>query len=202
MTEKVAQLILAHGAGAGKDSPFMQDMASLLSERGIEVILFDFDYMKKAVETGKKRPPEKVEKLQMQFQAQIEARNSSLPLFIGGKSMGGRVASMMFSQSNPEFDAKGCICLGYPFHPPGKADKLRVEHLKSLQKPLLVVQGERDTFGNQQEVQDYGLPDVISLLFLPDGDHSFKPRKASGKTLDENMQIAADRVADFIKSHR
>lgn len=197
MIKPFAQLILAHGAGAGKSSSFMQDMARLLEEKGIAVQLFDFDYMKVATETGKKRPPEKIDKLQQQFHAQIAQRDTSLPLFIGGKSMGGRVASMIFAGS----DAKGCVCLGYPFHPPGKTDKLRIEHLQTLTKPLLVVQGERDTFGNQTEIPDYQLPDSVLVEFLKDGDHSFKPRKASGLSLDENMQLAADKVAAFIQSH-
>lgn len=213
MSEYIAKLILAHGAGAGSDSPFMQDMAKLLVARKIETVLFDFDYMQVIKETGKKRPPEKLPKLQAQWHQQIEAvlnaqsiplkstldavPQHDLPLFIGGKSMGGRVASTIF----PETPAKGCICLGYPFHPPGKPEKLRAEHLLTMDKPLLVVQGERDTFGNKEEVARYALPQSVSVHYLMDGDHSFKPRKASGVTLAENMAEAADTIAAFIQSH-
>ncbi|WP_268410727.1 alpha/beta family hydrolase [Alteromonas sp. a30] len=195
MSDFIATLILAHGAGAGSNSDFMQDMAKLLKVKRINVRLFDFDYMKTIQETGKKRPPETIAKLQQQWQQQILSYSEELPLFIGGKSMGGRVASTIFEASS----ALACICLGYPFHPPGKPEKLRTEHLENLNKPLLVVQGERDTFGNKAEIEQYPLSNAIALRYLPDGDHSFKPRKASGITLEQNLQVAANEVATFIQ---
>lgn len=195
MSEYKARLILAHGAGAGSDSPFMQQMAALLKARQIEVLLFDFDYMKVIKETGKRRPPEKIEKLEEQYWYQINTQAKDVPLFIGGKSMGGRVASRIYAQSL----AQGCVCFGYPFHPPGKPDKLRVEHLQDLDKSLLILQGERDTFGNQNEVAGYELSNAVEICIIKDGDHSFKPRKASGVTLDENMQKAADATVKFIQ---
>ena len=202
MSENKARLILAHGAGAGSDSDFMQEMAQALKSRQIDVVLFDFDYMKVIKETGKKRPPERMPKLQEQWQRQIdevvnETKDDDLPLFIGGKSMGGRVASTLYQEA----DVNGCVCLGYPFHPPGKPEKLRTEHLQALARPLLVVQGERDTFGTRAEVQTYSLSSEIDIVYLADGDHSFKPRKASGVTLEQNMMQAADAIASFVTSH-
>jgi len=192
-----AQLILAHGAGAGKQSDFMQFMAEALSRCHITVHRFNFAYMQQALDTGKKRPPGAAKKLLGEYQDVIQqCASRALPLFIGGKSMGGRIASMLLEQS----PAVAGICLGYPYHPPGKPDNLRVEHLLSLSKPLLVVQGQRDTFGTQQQISTYGLPQNINQHFLTDGDHSFKPRKASGLTLEQNMQQAVSACDGFISS--
>ncbi len=191
----IAQFVFAHGAGAGKYSDFMQRVAELLAQQNIDVILFDFPYMQKATELGRRQPPNRMPVLLEAFEAQITSLNNSLPIFIGGKSMGGRVASMLFEKS----DAKACICLGYPFHPPGKPEKLRVEHLKSVEKPMLIMQGERDTFGRQEEIETYNLPEAIKCIYLPDGDHSFKPRKASGYTLDAHLQEAALHISQFIR---
>lgn len=135
----IAQFILAHGAGAGKDNEFMQQMADLLSQRGIQIHRFNFAYMAQALASGKRRPPGSAVKLLGEYQQVIHrcTEQSNLPLFIGGKSMGGRIASMLLQDSA----AVGAICMGYPFHPPGKTDKLRTEHLQPLTKPLLVIQG-------------------------------------------------------------
>jgi predicted alpha/beta-hydrolase family hydrolase len=107
--------------------------------------------------------------------------------------MGGRIASLIANDTN----VAGLVCLGYPFHPPGKPDKLRVEHLKSMETATLIVQGERDPFGNINEVVGYALSPKIQIHWLPDGDHDFKPRKASGKSLDDNMNEAIAAVANF-----
>ncbi|MDN4501282.1 alpha/beta hydrolase [Alteromonadaceae bacterium BrNp21-10] len=191
----IAEFIFAHGAGAGIDSEFMQDMALLLSERHILVSAFNFDYMQTMTETGKRRPPDRMPKLQACFETKIANRQTDLPLFIGGKSMGGRVASLVLQQST----AIGGIALGYPFHPSAKPEKLRTEHLYPLLKPLLVIQGEKDTFGRQQEVLDYGLPDNIQCHFLEAADHSFKPTKRSGYTQQQHLISAADIIQQFIQ---
>ncbi len=193
-----AEFIFAHGAGAGMDSEFMQTMTKQLHDRGVAVRLFDFPYMQKAKELGKRRPPDKMDKLQQTFLDQIEQRDSSLPLFIGGKSMGGRVASMILEQS----EAKGCLCLGYPFHPPGKPEKLRTEHLETMSKPLLVVQGERDTFGKRIEVESYPLSTEVELHYLTDGDHSFKPPKRSEATHEGNLSQAVEAMITFMEAHK
>lgn len=192
-----AQFILAHGAGADMQSDFLQQVADALALKQITVHRFNFAYMQQALDLGKKKPPGAAKKLLGEYEAVIQqCLDSDLPLFIGGKSMGGRIASMLLEQSS----AIAGICLGYPYHPPGKPDTLRVEHLKTLSKPLLVVQGERDTFGTQQQIQTYALPQNIQHQFLTDGDHSFKPRKASGVTLEQNMQQAVSACASFISS--
>lgn len=193
----IAKLILAHGAGAGMESDFMQSMQRLLEERGIETVLFDFEYMQKAKELGKKRPPDKAPKLIEAFEQQIEKHSAGVPLFIGGKSMGGRIATML---PNLEL-VKGIAVLGYPFHPPGKPEKLRIEHFAEVAVDLLILQGERDTFGNKEEVSCYSLPSNIAVEYLSDGDHSFKPRKASGLIQKDNLVEAADKVLVFIKTH-
>ena len=192
----IAQFIFAHGAGAGSDSEFMQIMAKQLSEYGIDVGLFDFEYMQIAKQTNKRRPPERAPKLLTYFEHIVTQADANLPLFIGGKSMGGRMASMLAcSTSHPVL---GVLAFGYPFHPPGKPEKLRTDHFADIPCPFLVLQGERDTFGNQQELADLKMINPPEIKFLKDGDHSLKPRKKSGITEEENLQQAADYAAKFI----
>ena len=208
-----AQLVLAHGAGAGKEHEFMQAMSALFVERQIDVVLFNFPYMQTIKETGKRRPPDKADKLLQHFHdvvAHIETScvetgtvkhidtentHATLPTFIGGKSMGGRMATMSIEDMP---SVKGAVAFGYPFHPPGKPEKTRTDHLQTVTKPLLIVQGERDTFGTKDEVTTYGLCPTIELAFLVDGDHSFKPRKASGFTQEAHLKTAVDMACDFI----
>ena len=197
-TDPQACLVLAHGAGAGKEHEFMQDISQKLSVRRINVVLFNFPYMQTIKETGKRRPPDKADKLLAHFESVIDKvveDGNALPLFIGGKSMGGRMASMLLDKLE---NVKGAAVLGYPFHPPGKPDKTRTAHLESMSKPMIIIQGERDTFGTQQEIRQYSLANIIEMAFLSDGDHSFKPRKASGKTQQAHIESAAILVADFI----
>lgn len=209
----IAQLILGHGAGAGKEHEFMQTMSALFVERNIDVVLFNFPYMQTIKVNGKRRPPDKADKLLKHFrdvvkhiktssaetssakQTDAENKHASLPIFIGGKSMGGRMATMSL-ENMPS--VKGAIAFGYPFHPPGKPEKTRIEHLNAMTKPLLIVQGERDTFGTKGEVAKYALCPSIDIAFLADGDHSFKPRKASGFTQEAHMKEAVDIACDFI----
>ncbi|WP_166422859.1 alpha/beta family hydrolase [Paraglaciecola sp. 20A4] len=196
--DPIAQLVLAHGAGAGMESDFMALAATLFSQRQISVIRFDFEYMQRAVALNRRQPPDRMPKLLSYFSYILAGLESSLPLFIGGKSMGGRVASMLLEESS----ALGAVCFGYPFHPPGKREKLRTEHLYTLQKPLMVVQGSRDTFGTQEEVADYRLPKNIETIFMADGDHSFKPRKKSGFSQEQHIISAIDASAEFIRQQK
>lgn len=193
----VATFVFAHGAGAGQNSEFMQLMAEGISKHGINVVRFNFAYMQLAEELGKRRPPERADKLLAHFNTVLSDVDSSLPIFIGGKSMGGRMASMLLQESH----ARGCICMGYPFHPPGKPEKLRTAHLETMSKPVLILQGERDTFGTREEIGTYDLSAQVKLSYLADGDHSFKPRKASGFALDGHLILAITQTAEFIKSH-
>jgi predicted alpha/beta-hydrolase family hydrolase len=183
---------LAHGAGAGGDSPFMTAFAVGLAVCGIRVIRFDFPYMEKQRQTGRRRPPDREPVLREVWQTVVESITAKR-LLIGGKSLGGRIASLIVDSSG----ADGLVCLGYPFHPPRRPERLRTEHLKDLKTPALICQGSRDPFGNTEEVSRYALSDTIRLHWLADGDHSFKPRRASGRSQDQNWAEAMRAVADF-----
>ncbi|MBL4789823.1 MAG: alpha/beta fold hydrolase [Kordiimonadaceae bacterium] len=192
-TSKQARFLLAHGAGAGKESAYLQFFAQSIAAAGIECILFNFPYMTLMQETGKRRPPERAPKLLDHFRSLISHLNeddgsSKTPLIIGGKSMGGRMASMLMAE-DPAL-ADGLLLLGYPFHPPGKPEKLRTAHLKDITAPTLLIQGERDTFGGRAFLEKLSLPDTFETHLSPDGDHSFKPRKASGHTQEGNWAEA------------
>jgi len=190
-----ATLVLAHGAGAGMDSPFMAAIAGGLADRGWRVVRFNFPYMVRSALTGKKAAPDRLPTLVAAFQAEIQAASQEQhPLLIGGKSMGGRIASLVVDQAAIDHQVRGCICLGYPFHPPGQPQKLRTEHLRELRTPCLILQGERDSFGRREEVDGYDLSGAIQLQWLPSGDHSFKPTKASGLSLDDNLASAVERM--------
>ncbi len=179
-----ARLILAHGAGAPCDSHFMNMLAQALAQHGIEVQRFNFPYMQRSIELTSKRPPDKMAVLQQHFIEQICQAEQDLPLFIGGKSMGGRVASMLNAAR-----IKAIFAFGYPFHPPGKS-QWRTAHFDTLQLPLYVVQGERDPFGKQKELAELSWPQV-SMHWLTAADHDFMPTKASGLTQHQLILAAA-----------
>ncbi|MDH5922393.1 alpha/beta fold hydrolase [Vibrio splendidus] len=186
--------VFAHGAGAGMDHEFMQSVAKGLAFKGIRVIRFNFPYMIKRAEDGKRRPPDRAPKLLDAYQEIIEQVDAD-KLVIGGKSMGGRMASHL-----SEVDKVAAMaCLGFPFHPPGKPEKYKGEHLAELAKPCLILQGERDTFGKREEFADFDLSDSIRVEFIPDGDHSFKPRKSSGYTEQQNIALTVEKLSAFIK---
>jgi hypothetical protein len=190
--------MLAHGAGAPMDSDFMQAMAGLLCERTIEVVRFEFPYMAARRSGGGKRPPERAPVLLDCWRAQVAECRSRSPagrsLLIGGKSLGGRMASMLAD----ELGVDGLVCLGYPFHPPRKSENLRTGHLAALQTPTLIVQGTRDALGSQEEVAEYPLAPGIRVHWLADGDHDLKPRLKSGFTHRQHLISAAAAIADFI----
>ncbi|MBM5791376.1 MAG: alpha/beta fold hydrolase [Cyanobacteria bacterium M_surface_10_m1_298] len=190
-----ATLVLAHGAGAGMDSPFMAAIAGGLADRGWRVVRFNFPYMVRSALTGKQAAPDRLPTLVVAFQDEIQAAaQEQPPLLIGGKSMGGRIASLVLDQAAIDHQVRGCICLGYPFHPPGQPQKLRTEHLRELRTPCLILQGERDSFGRREEVDGYDLSSALEVQWLPSGDHSFKPTKASGLTLEDNLASAVERM--------
>lgn len=191
--------VFAHGAGAGADSRFMENIAQGLALRGIRVARFNFPYMQQAIDNATRRPPERADKLIVQYAALIAAIEQ--PMVIGGKSMGGRIASLLAAQLSSAEDShiKGVACLGFPFHPTGKPEKLRTEHFPLIKPPLLIIQGERDAMGNKGESESYCLPDDIQWLWLEDGDHSLKPRVKSGFTQQAHLQRAMDTLAVFIK---
>ena len=187
------QLILAHGAGAPMDSDFMQSFARGLAARGVRVIRFEFPYMQQRREDGRKRPPNRAPVLQSCW-LDVVAAHPAERTFIGGKSMGGRIATVVAERT----PALGVICLGYPFHPPGKPAKLRIDHLRASRVPALIVQGSRDALGSQEEVLGYDLPEQIRLVWLADGDHSLKPRKRSGHSQAAHLARAVEASAAFM----
>lgn len=187
-------LALAHGAGAPMDSPFMNVIAQGLATAGWRVARFEFPYMALRRAEGRKRPPDRQPVLLETWQAVIDKIGSD-KVVIGGKSMGGRMASLIADSAK----VRGVICMGYPFHPPGRPEKLRTEHLESLKTPTLILQGERDTFGTRDEVPNYPLSRAITVKWLPDGDHSLKPRKKSGHTEDGNLEQAMTLMDAFLK---
>ncbi|MEM9728504.1 MAG: alpha/beta family hydrolase [Myxococcota bacterium] len=188
-------LVLAHGAGAPMDSPFMNTIASLVGSRGVAVVRFEFDYMAKRREDGKKRGPDRGPKLAEKYRAVISSIAPAGRLVIGGKSMGGRIASMIADDAG----VAGLVCLGYPFHPPGRPERLRTAHLQSLATPALIVQGTRDRFGTPEEVRGYALSRSIEVAWMEDGDHSLKPRKKSGRTEAQNLEGAVDAIVAFVE---
>lgn len=193
-----ATLILAHGAGAPMDSEFMQQVSQLLVERGIAVVRFEFAYMAARRNDGKRRPPNPQTQLLEQWRsiyAEIR-RQAQGPVVIGGKSMGGRMASLLVD----ELGAAGLVCLGYPFYAPGKPEKPRTAHLAGLQTRTLIVQGERDALGDRQAVEGYDLSPAISLKWLEAADHDLKPLKRSGFTHLQHLESAADEMASFINA--
>lgn len=188
-------LVLAHGAGAPMDSPFMAAMAEALAGRGVAVMRFEFSYMAARRRGAGRRPPPPVDRLVEEYRAFLGGLSRPAAA-IGGKSLGGRVASLLVDSLAPPLP--GLVCLGYPFHPPGRPEALRTAHLERLRTPTLVVQGERDPFGTRAEVEAMTLSPAIAFHWAVDGDHSLEPRRSSGTTLDANIAEAADAVARFV----
>jgi len=189
-------LILAHGAGAPMDSPFMQAMAQGLAARGVRVVRFEFAYMAQRRLDGRKRPPNPQAQLLQQWRdvhAQVRQRVAG-PLAIGGKSMGGRMASLLAD----ELGVSALVCLGYPFYAAGKPEKPRVAHLAELRTPTLIIQGQRDALGNQETVAGYALSAAIELHWLQAADHDLKPLKASGFTHEQHLATAAGLIEVFL----
>lgn len=195
-----ALLVLAHGAGAGQRHPFMVTMARGLAERGVDVVTFDFPYMRE-----KRRVPDKAPVLEAAFRDTITDARSRVGrghrLFIGGKSMGGRMATHLASQRLEE-DLGGAIALGYPLHPPGKPDQPRVAHLPAIHVPMLIVQGERDAFGTADEVRPVfaALPAPATVHVVPHGDHSLAVPKSAGVPQKEIYAGVMDTMVAWLRS--
>jgi len=197
----IALFVLAHGAGADMSHEFMADFSSRLVAENISVLRFNFPYMIKHSEDGKRRPPDRMPKLIESYLSIISKIDTRLPIFIGGKSMGGRVAATLMNEtvSHEHFTkVSGAICLGYPFHPQKKPEKLRLEPLQEAQKNILIVQGERDALGCKEEITDYSLSKFCKVIFVEDGDHNLKPRVKSGYTHQQHVSTAIQAVVRFI----
>lgn len=187
-------LVLAHGAGAPMDSPFMAEVAGGLGARGIRVVRFEFPYMARRRSEGTKAPPDRAPVLLETWRSVIAAYGPPERLVIGGKSMGGRMASLVADET----DVAGLLVFGFPFHAPGKPAEGRIGHMADLSTPTLIVQGTRDTLGSREEVAGYTLSPAIALCWIEDGDHSLKPRKKSGFSPEEAMGRAVTAAGDFV----
>jgi len=206
-----AQIVLTHGAGAPMDDPFLEAIAGGLATSGLCVARFEFPYMAARRATGTRKGPDRAPVLLATWRAAVAELGGGGALVIVGKSMGGRIASMVAD----EVGARGLVCLGYPFHPPRRPEQLRTAHLASLRAPTLIVQGTRDPFGTPDEVAGYTLSPSIRIEWIEDGDHSLVPRRrsaqraaaerspsgsASGRTRAQNLQAAIEVVASFVAS--
>lgn len=187
-------LVLAHGAGGPMDSPFLARVSAGLASRGIRVVRFEFPYMARRRESGGRGAPDRPAVLTARWKDVIERFGGGARTVIGGKSMGGRIASMVAD----EVGARGLVCLGYPFHPPGDATRLRTAHLEALRTPALIVQGTRDAFGSADEIAGYRLSPSIRVAFIEGGDHSFRPPARSGRTERQNVEAAIGITANFV----
>lgn len=187
--------ILAHGAGAGMEHEFFQRLVPLLTD-DLAVLRFNFPYMQQMIDEQKRRPPNRLEQLIEDYQSVIPSWDG--PIVIGGKSMGGRVATHV-ALNHPQEGVVGSIVLGFPFHPPRKPERSKGEHLRDLTLPLLILQGERDTLGARHEISSEQLSSTGKVCWVSDGDHSLKPRKKSGLTWDDNLQFAAQQIKEFIR---
>jgi len=187
-------VVLAHGAGAPMDAPWMTDVAQGLAGHGLRVVRFEFPYMAQRRDTGKRRGPDRPPVLLETWRAVIEELGAPGELIIGGKSMGGRIATMVADTAG----VAGLLCFSYPFHPAGRPEKTRTAHLATLETPSLILQGTRDSLGNADDVAGYDLSPAINLHWLEDGDHDLKPRKASGRTHAQNLAEAVDAAAAFV----
>ena len=201
--DAIARLVLAHGAGAPMDHAWMNAMTERLVARGISVTRFEFPFMAARRDGGKRAPAPRAEKLTGNYAAAIAAVRTERvgdKLFIGGKSLGGRVASLIADEEYAAGRVEGLVCLGYPFHPPKKPEKLRTAHLARLDCPALIIQGTRDPLGSRAEVSGYDLDERIGIVWLEDGDHDLEPRKRSGETFEGHLNAAADAIRGFVEA--
>ncbi|MBP1886244.1 alpha/beta family hydrolase [Sinorhizobium mexicanum] len=188
-------ILLAHGAGAPMDSASMTAAAKALADAGFRVARFEFGYMAARRTSEGRKPPPRAETLKPEYETAVAALGATGPLVIGGKSMGGRVASMIADDLHPGGKITGLLCLGYPFHPPAKPEQLRTKHLAELKTPTLICQGTRDEFGTREEVAGYTLSGAVEILWLEDGDHDLKPRKSvSGFSAADHLKTVAETV--------
>ncbi len=189
-------LVLAHGAGAPMDSPFMTGVTERLAAMGHRVARFEFPYMARRRAEGTRRPPDRQPILLDSWRKVIGHLGGAENVVIGGKSMGGRMASLIAA----EMPVRGLLCLGYPFHPPGKPAKTRTEHLAALDVPGLILQGTRDPFGRPDEIAAYRLSDRTTVHWIEDGDHDLKPRKSSGRDHAAALDEIAEVASGFLRS--
>ena len=195
-----ATFVLAHGAGAGQQSAFITDFARGLTERGIDVLTFNFLYTEQ-----RRRVPDRTEKLDACYRAAVIAARHHLDrsaVFIGGKSMGGRIATHLAAADDADaLGIRGVVALGYPLHPPGKPQQLRAAHLSRIRVPMLIVQGERDPFGTPAELQPVldAIAGDVTLRVVENGDHSLAPSRQKDRVAAAYVELH-QHVADWIRS--
>lgn len=186
-------VVLAHGAGAGMDHPFLAAVAHGFAAARFRVVRFEFPYQR-ATRAGHRRPPDRLPVLQQALRDAIVAA-APRRLVLAGKSLGGRVATTLAD----ELGAAAVVVFGYPFHPPKRPESLRIAHLADLRTPTLVLQGERDPFGTREETSTWPLSRAIRIRWFADGDHSLAPRRASGHTAAEHLAAAIDEATTFVR---
>jgi predicted alpha/beta-hydrolase family hydrolase len=196
-------VILGHGAGAGQLHPFMRLFATGMAERGFDALTFNFEYMEQA-----RHVPDPKAKLELCFRSVIEAATNHKKLkgnrlAIGGKSMGGRIASQVAAQPDSAEKIAALVFLGYPLHPPGRLDKLRDAHLPEIKAPMLFVQGSRDSFGTPDELRAVFKKHRLSpiLHVVEGGDHSLKVPKTLGVPQDQVYASAMDAISAWLQKH-
>lgn len=182
-------IALAHGAGLGMRHFAMETLARELASNGLRATRFAFPYM-----VAGRTVPDSESVLADTWRTVIAALGDPSGMVIAGRSMGGRIASMVAD----ECGVRALVCFSYPFHPLGKPDQMRTKHLSDLRTPALIVQGERDPFGYREEVAGFGIPGRIRIVWIADGDHSYTPRKRSGTTIEKNIAAAAMAAATFL----
>lgn len=201
-SDALGHILLAHGAGTGVTSPFFDSIMALLAERDIAATGFEFTYMASRRTGGPKRPPPKIDALTSEYRDVLRTlrkqHQKNTRWVIGGKSLGGRVASLIADELYAAGEIAGLVCLGYPFHPTHTPESLRTAHLETLKCPTLIIQGDRDPFGNRTEVERLPLSKAIELVWMDDGDHDFGPRGRSGFTRKGNLTAATDAIAAFV----
>lgn len=197
---RVGRLLIAHGAGAGQHSLYMNQLRDALAEQGVQTLAVEFAYMQRMQREGRRIPPPRIERLveELSHWCDILTHPQGGTLWLGGKSMGGRAASLLAARER----VAGLVLCGYPFHPPGKPEKLRLAHWSRIACPTLVVQGSRDPFGTREEVSGYQLAAQGQLHWLEDGDHDWKPRRRSGRTQAQLIAEGAAVIATFMRAHR
>jgi len=188
------RFLFAHGAGAPMDSPWMATVAHGLAEAGLRVVRFEFPYMARRRAEGTRRPPDREPALRACWHRVLAEHSPAERAVIGGKSMGGRIAALIAD----EVGAAGLVCLGFPLHPAGKPDRMRDAVLRDVHTPTLVCQGTRDSLGNRGTFEGLTLSPAVRLHWLEDGDHGFKPRRASGRTEAQALAEAVATVAAFV----
>ena len=180
--------VFAHGAGGAMDGPFMNRVAQGIAAAEIRVVRFEFPYMSARRRGERRGMPDRQPVLLDCWRDVVRELGGGERLVIGGKSLGGRMASIVAD----ELEVAGLLCLGYPFHPPGQPAKLRTAHLETLKTPALIVQGTRDPFGTREDVAAYALSPAVQVEWITGGDHSFKPRER------ENLETVISASVRFI----